>query len=245
MRHEIIAYVGRPTEGWEIEPASPRRDWMDAFPDRIPYRCLPMVIANQAGWVLKCPVTFSATWDGGQGADALRISVNKEDEKRVHGVMSNFGGGILTFSVPYVFRTSPGYGLHVRGPANLPKDNAAPLEGIVETDWAPYTFTMNWKIMRRNSPVWFKKGEPVCMVSPFPLDMLESFDARTRPISADPALEEAHLRFATARRASMMKSYEDGSKPFQKDYFKGKRPDGTVVEEHRTNFKLSKFEPGR
>jgi hypothetical protein len=38
--------------------------------------------------------------------------------------ISHFGSGILTWNVPYLFRTPPGYNLLVRGPANWPKDAA-------------------------------------------------------------------------------------------------------------------------
>src|SRR3712207_8402233 len=31
---------------------------------------------------------------------------------------SHFGSGILTWNLPFLFRTPPGYNLHVRGPAN-------------------------------------------------------------------------------------------------------------------------------
>ena len=37
----------------------------------------------------------------------------------------------------------------VTGPFNQPKDAIQPLTAIVETDWAPFTFTMNWKFTRR------------------------------------------------------------------------------------------------
>ncbi|HMZ02762.1 MAG TPA: DUF6065 family protein, partial [Burkholderiaceae bacterium] len=79
------------------------------------------------------------------GLDALKFSFNPEDLGPNKGqITSHFGSGILTFSLPYLFRTSPGYGMLVRGPTNCAKDGAAPLDGIVETDWAPYSFTMNW-----------------------------------------------------------------------------------------------------
>ena len=35
----------------------------------------------------------------------------------------------------------------VKGPSNHWKPNCAPLEGVVETWWLPYTFTLNWKIV--------------------------------------------------------------------------------------------------
>src|SRR3546814_13729675 len=65
-------------------------------------------------------------------------------------VSTHFGSGIVTFSLGHLFRTSPGVNLWIKGPSNRPKDGASPLEGIIETDWSPYTFTMNWQLTRRS-----------------------------------------------------------------------------------------------
>lgn len=43
--------------GLPLTPAPIDRDWMDATPDRFAYRCLPLVIANQAGWVIPSALT--------------------------------------------------------------------------------------------------------------------------------------------------------------------------------------------
>lgn len=237
----LRAYAIGDVTGWDIEPAGPRREWMDAAPDRIPYRCLPMVMANQAGWVIRSPATFSATWNGGSAMADVKFAFGKGDEAHARTISAHFGLGIITFALPWLFRTAPGYGLLVRGPTNSWKDSAAPLDGVVETDWAPYTFTMNWKILRRNNPAWFQKGEPICMVCPFPLEMLESCEPESMPIGADRQADEDYTRFARARNQSLQQQTVDGSKPFAKDYYRGRRPDGTAVEEHRSNFKLKPF----
>ena len=44
-----------------------------------------------------------------------------------HLAESLFGHGILTWTLPYLFRTPPGYNLLARGPANWPKDGSAHL----------------------------------------------------------------------------------------------------------------------
>ena len=49
----LIAYEIHHDINTLLEPAPIARDWMDAAPQRHPYRCLPLVIANQAGWVLR------------------------------------------------------------------------------------------------------------------------------------------------------------------------------------------------
>lgn len=147
----LDAFQVGPNPGYEIVTSSPRRTWMDEFPDRVPYRCLPLAMANQAGWLVKCPVTFSAKWNGKMGTDATKIEFEEEPERFGRTIRSHFGGGIITFTLPWLFRTSPGYGIWVHGAPNWPMDNLQALEGVVETDWSHMTFTMNWKIMRREA----------------------------------------------------------------------------------------------
>ena len=115
-----------------IEPAPGHREWMDQSPDRYAYRCLPLVIANQSGWVIRNPVSFSLRWNGGDGLDDLKIKIPRGiPELRIQ---SHFGLGIVTFTLPYLFRTPPEINLWVKGPANWIKDGIQPLEGVVETD---------------------------------------------------------------------------------------------------------------
>ena len=55
------------------------------------------------------------------------------------------------------------------------KDGIHPLDGIIETDWAVATFTMNWKFTCVGVPVTFKKGEPIAMFFPFNEASLKPF----------------------------------------------------------------------
>ena len=65
-----------------------------------------------------------------------------------------------------LFRTEPGYDLMVQGPDQPAQGWIAPLTGIIETDWAPYTFTMNWMFTRPGQVVRFEAGEPFCHFFP-------------------------------------------------------------------------------
>src|SRR5690606_28445603 len=86
---------------------------------------------------------------------------------------SNFSDGILTFNAGYIFRTDPGWHLMVTGPMNHPKDGIVPLSGVVETDWLPFPFTMNWRFTRPGT-VRFEKDEPFCRVIPVAAQALET-----------------------------------------------------------------------
>ncbi len=164
-----------------IQKASPKRTWMDQTRDRFAYRCLPMVIANQMGWWIPNQVDFNAKWNGGPNPDDVTITMPKG--KTAFGkllaedvVVSNFGEGVITFSIPYLFRTPEGTNLWVRGPANFPRDGIQALEGIVETDWSHSTFTMNWKFTRPNHLVRFRPGEPICQIVPIQRHFAEQME---------------------------------------------------------------------
>lgn len=136
----------------DIRPAPVARDWMNATDQRYAYRWLPLSIANAHGWEMLCPSGFTAVWDGGHGLDAVQVTPDAEERAPALG---HFGHGVLTFHVPCLFRTAPGCDLMVQGPINRPKDAIAPLTGVVETDWSPFSFTMNWQFTRANAPVRF------------------------------------------------------------------------------------------
>ena len=240
----LIAYELAPNPGYVLEPASPRRDWMDTAPGKTPYRCLPMVMANQAGWVVRCPCNLSAVWNGKTDTSGLSIEVGDKELEAVGFIGSQFGMGIITFRLPWLFRTVPGIGMWVHGPANEPKDNLTPLEGLVETDWLESPFTMNWKIQRRRSPVYFRKGDVICTLTPAPLDLLEGLAPEFRALSSEPALMNAVAQAKKRRLELVEKQYEfeDPNTPWERTYMKGERMDGRPEQGHRTRFNLRPFE---
>jgi len=240
----LVAHVVGDTRGWTIEPASPRRQWMDDFANGFAYRCLPLVMANQAGWVIRSPAAFEAVWSGQPSQHAMTVTMDKGYESYAGHISSHFGNGILTFSIPWLFRTPSGLGLMVRGPTNSFKFNAAPLDGFVETDWAPFTFTMNWKIIKPQIPVRFERNEPICLIHPFDPRLMESLRAVQAPISSDPGLEMHYRAWAKSRHA-FNDNKERKASDWQKNYIRGQHTDGTFTTgDHRTNLKVPKFEQG-
>jgi hypothetical protein len=107
-----------------LRPAPLERAWMNATDERFAYRCLPLNIANAHGWEILCPSGFVAAWNGGRGKEAIEIFA---DEGTTAPAVSHFAHGVLTFHVPCLFQTEPGFDLMVQGPINRPKDSIAPL----------------------------------------------------------------------------------------------------------------------
>lgn len=150
-------------------PSPSRRTWMRAQPLALADHCLPLRIANQIGWTLLNPERVSAAWDGRSGTDSVRI------ESGSGTVISNFGGGVVTWTLPYLFRTPADWHLWVKGPANHPVDGATPLEGIVETDHVLSTFTVNWRLTRPGVVSW-DRGEPICQLVPIRTSQLRGWE---------------------------------------------------------------------
>ena len=240
---KLIAYRTGPWPPMRLVVAPADRDWMDATPNRFANRCLPLRIADQAGWFVLNSHALRVTWSGGNDISDIEIeSLNGEE---VNFASSHFGSGILTWNLPFLFRTPPGYNLQARGPANWPKDGASPLEGIVETDWLESTFTMNWKLTRANLPVIFEAGEPICMIVPHKRGELEAFEPEICEIGEEPPLAEAYERWAESRgefnRELEVADSEAQKKGWQKDYVRGMTLGGVRAKEHQTKLKLKDF----
>lgn len=241
----LVAYPVHPASEMELAPAPRRRGWMDATHLSFANRCLPMLMANQAGWVVLNDHPLRVHWDGGNGIGAL--SVLYLDEPKAYQAVSMFGYGIVTFTMPFLFRTPPGWNLLARGPANLPKDGIQALEGLIETDWAVATFTMNWQMTRPGHTVTFEKGEPICMIVPQRRHDLESFAPRIGALEEDPGLAESFQTWAASRfyfrgaLATEALAGRTSGPSWQKHYFQGQSPSGDVAPEHLSRMALRPF----
>ncbi len=231
----------------EMRPAPVERQWMEETTGRFAYRCLPLAIANAHGWELLCPHETHAVWDGGLGLEAIRVT---GEPGQPAAAVSHFGHGVLTFHVPVIFRTEPGWDLMVSGPINAPKDAIAPLSGVVETDWAPFSFTMNWRFTRTAQRVSFAAGEAFCHIYPVQRGVLEEVAPAIRPLSSDPELERRHREWSKSRDAFN----RDLSRPdteatragWQKLYHRGQDAAGERLsaQGHRTRLRLRPFAEG-
>ena len=225
-----------------LRPASVSREWMDRIPNRHAYRCLPLNIANSHGWEIGAPCSLELEWDGGPHAFNLQVRARDGFKSVERYVTSHFAFGIVTFHLTYLFRTETGWHLYASGPANRPKDGISPLCGVIETDWLPYPFTMNWQ-MTRPGIVRFDKDEPICMVFPVPGNAVQQVVPEIRALDDDPSLKAQTLAWKT-RRDDFMKRFrardpETLKEAWQRYYFLGKLPDGTDAESHVNKLRVA------
>jgi hypothetical protein len=242
---ELTCYV---YPGWRprIRAASPRRAWMDASPESFAYRCLPLNIANAHGWEVLSPCGFEAIWNGGPGVEDVALRVDPGTPAH-EAPLSLFGQGTLTFHMPGLFRTPPGYNLWVSGPPNVAKDGVAPLGGVIETDWAPYTFTMNWRFTRPQQRVRFEADEPFCFLFPLPRNLLDEVVPRIAPIDEHPELKRQFEQWSRSRdrfqaHVAAHPPATPGAK-WQKLYYRGLDADGAPgAADHRSKLRLPEFD---
>ena len=242
---DLICYLH---PGWRplIRPASARRDWMDQTPEAFAYRCLPLNIANAHGWELLNPCAFDACWNG--STDTGAVTIRPHGQGPAEGLATSlFGQGIITFHIPGIFRTPPGWNLWIGGSPNQPKDAIYPLTGVVETDWSPFTFTMNWRFTRPNHWVHFAAGEPICFLFPVQRSLLDDVRPVLAPIEGEPGLLDRFQQWSKGRDAFVLRMVETppdvAADKWQKHYYRGVDMSETQqTDDHRTKLRVKPFD---
>jgi hypothetical protein len=243
---DLICYLHA---GWAplIRPAPATRQWMDDTPESFAYRCLPLNIANAHGWEILSPCGFEAIWNGSPDPSAITLRLDEGAEPG-RAPVSLFGQGVITFHVEGLIRTPPGWNIWIGGSPNRQKDGIAPLGGIVETDWSPFTFTMNWRFTRPGQWVRFEAFEPIGFFFPIQRAAIEQFKPRFEPIENDPATLHGFTSWSQARDAFHEKMKTQlvplqGSEKWQKHYYRGIDLDGKEwIDDHRAKLRLSAFD---
>jgi len=236
----LLAYRLDDRTEMRLVRSEPGRPWMDFTSDRYANRCLPLLMANQAGWLLLNDARVVLRWNG--NVDKAAVTATYEDGARAYGALSHFGYGIVTWNIPYLFRTPPGWNLVVRGPTNAPKVGIQALDAIVETDWATSPFTMNWQMTLPDRDVVFEAGEPLAMFFPTRRGELESFDAEIKGMRSSGQIGQEFAKWTANRQRFLadlpIEGTEAHRRQWEKDYFRGR---GNTSARHQTRMHLQDF----
>lgn len=236
--NQIVANYLFDEEHCKIVPSKPKRKWMDDTVDKYAYRCLPMSIVNQSSWDVLCPSSVKATWNGGTSVSDLKIEYLERNSFQF--AKSEFGYGVLTFHTDFVLTTENSDCVYCKGPANLHKKNIQPLEGIIETFWLPFTFTMNWKF-EEPGEIFFEKDEIMFSFFPIDLNYIESFDVIKRPMKVDSSLAVKYETYSSSRTDHINVGNTEGES-WQKYYMKGVCPfSNKKAKGHKSKINLKDF----
>lgn len=227
----------------KIVPAKIKREWADESPTKHPYRCIPLSIGSSYGWDLLSPCTFSIEFDGKENPrnDSIKITVLDGYPYIEDVVEPYFEQGTITFKVPFIFKTEPGYNTFITGPLNTPKDNIYPMSAIVETDWLPFTFGMTWKMMSKGS-AYFAKNEPFMRFFPIKREkMLEDCQIVVESITNNPKLDGEYQAYSNTKKKVMEESKKVGRTCPHTNYSEGVMSDGTIGEPIKVTDHYSKI----
>jgi len=234
-------------DGWQprIRPGTPKRQWMDETNERYAYRCLPLTIANSHGWELLSPIAFEARWDGDIHMESVEVRMDPGYAEHLKPV-SLFGYGTITWHVEGIFRTPPGWNLFVSAPPNRQKDAIQALGGMIETDWSPYTFTMNWRFTRAGQWIRFEENEPIAFFFPVQRGAVEDFQPKIERLEDAPELRAAFEKWSASRNAFQKWVVEANpaaaAEKWQKLYFRGLDADGKPgPADHQSKLRLPPF----
>lgn len=219
---------------FEIIPNKVKRKWMDETEGNA-YKCVPMNVANSYGWTVLSPIDFTATWDGGKHKNALSVDVGPSIPYTI--AASEFGHGILSIVPDFVVRTSKNVSLYVRGVPNQIAIGLQPFDGIVETDWLPFTFTFNYKFIKPGK-LTIKKGQPLFSFFPIERGYIESFETKETKIYKDKEFYKDYLKYVELREGQKTGNFKEEDmaysrgKIFDKEY---------IIENHTKKVVLSDF----
>lgn len=237
---KIVAYQLY-DHSWKIEPASSKRVWMDNLNNGNIYRCLPLKIANEFGWIIYSPVSAYLEWNGEIGPDDIRFAFGDDMPRTERQCLSShFGSGVFTLNLPWVFRTPVGTQLMVRGVPNYVYDGITPLEGVVETDWLSFTFTVNFRVNRPFERVFLRPYEPLVLIHPVSVDNLEQFELESKQINEDLDFQEEFMKYTESRAMFMQRQKEENISDWQGHYFKGETIEENKVEDVDPEFNHKK-----
>jgi len=150
-----------------------KRDWFIKHA----YFCLPLVIGNQMGFVIKSLKGFTVEWSGNDSSKSTVVDIFDEGDYPGHqSISSHFGMGTVTIQNRFTFRTPPGVNLMTINPPNYFIDGINHMTGIVETDNLRRDFTFNLKVTRPNHKITINKGDYIGCIIPTPRYFIDGFD---------------------------------------------------------------------
>lgn len=231
QRWQKQEYIDRVFESLK---GKPRRDWFVTHA----YHCLPLVIGNQYGFVVKSLYDFEVNWNGGDKMNDVQVNMitPEEEYKSTYNLQSinpHFGMGTFTVQMPYQLRTPEGVNLMTMNPPNAFKDGIYHMTGVVETDNLRRDFTYNLRITRENYTIRFNKGDYIGCIIPYPRHFIDKYEIleSTKVISQ----EECETERECAREFGRERSQIDIKKRNNngKRYWHGEDVYGNKFKDHQ------------
>lgn len=216
--HEQINAILQPLIGEK------QRDWYDNHF----YRCLPMMIGNQYGFVIRAEKDFSVFWNGGNSVEDV-IVTSDEHLNKIQSCYSHFGYGTVLIEHKWILRTPPKVNLMTVQPPNWFKRGIHHQTGIIETDNLRRNFIFNLKITEPNLQINFTKGEPIACFILLPRFFVENFSIKF----ADDIYSKEQIDFEFSSQAKAWQKLIDTNDKTRNHYRRGEDYGGNPFRHHQ------------
>lgn len=211
-----------------------KREW---FVDHA-YHCLPLVMGNQHGIVLKSLYDFDVIWDGGIKPESVIVTIHDqetyESTKALQSIKPHFGMGTFTIQTPYQLRTPNGINLMTMNPPNYFIDGLYHMTGVVETDNLRRDFTYNIRVTRPNYLIQVKKGQYIGCIMPYPRHFIDHYQVQDASIIFTE--QDIQAERDCANKFGIERSTVDQQKKHRngKRYWRGEDVYGNKFADHQT-----------
>lgn len=215
-----------------IEPliGKVKRKW---FVDHF-YYCLPLVIGNQYGFIIKATKGFTAYWAGGE-SEVRMCTYDPSDQRQIY--TTHFKNGVITIQNRFALKTPPGINLMTIQPPNMYIPNLVAMTGVIETDNIRRDFTFNMRVMSPNVPVTVHPGDPIGAFIPISRATVEKYEVK---LVTDVFTPEQHLlETLESKNLARERQGVDVPKPHNagRRYFRGSHTTGGDYVNHQKTLK--------
>ncbi len=201
-----------------IKPPKHKPWWQDNSKTRNHINhCLPLAMANSAGFYILSPATFVVEWDGDTQADAVVKVIEKMPccEVDNHAAFGSF-----TIQPGFVPKTrQTGDFILIKG---IPNERCTPyqcMEAMIEAWWSPAKFGLVF-LLNQAGRFLVNIGDPIAQMLVYKASGYEIEASTNKP--------EMHLKWEERR------SRNGYTKDF--DYLHGRYPDGSTEPSHLTSW---------
>lgn len=166
--NSVTAYVEDRDVSLDKSPI--KRDWMDFYEDKHPYRCLPVVLGNTIGWSISVNQDIEFMWDGVTDTTPNHIVISKGERYCSLGR----GNATISFNLGVTFYSDDKVSLLVLPPANLFIDGVYPYTTIISPSVLKTPLPVAWRVTRPNQTIRIAAGTPLAQIIPISASTVDS-----------------------------------------------------------------------
>jgi len=219
---KMVVHLGTLPSDLAPAPGQAHRDWWADDPQTRGHaqHCLPLLMANRLGYVVRSPGTFQVCWSG----NWKRLpQIEVLDDSGII-VDAHTGSGTFTVQPGFVVSTTDVDDfVMIRPIPNVRGAWFTAMEALIEAWWQPGEFGIVC-LLHRPGVFVVKRGDPLAQMCVY------QAAGASVPLELSEGIPEATLAWRKRRTSNGYRR--------RGDYMRGRHPDGTREPTHRTSWRV-------